>query len=422
MKTWLDGVWLSTKTNFWFIPAVMSAMAIVSGIIIVNADLAMSQRGIFGSPPLIVMSLESGRLVLSTIAGSMVTVASLVFSMTLVALTTVSQQLGPRILMRFMDDRPTQITLGAFIATFLFSLILLIRLGDAQGTGVISGLGVTAAAALAVGALGVMIHFFDHVSKRIQADALIAELGHELNNAVTNHLRISKQESAFPTQAEQRDLRRRLDAGPGRSISPTSSGYLRRIDAPTVCQIACQNDLLVRLNVHPGEYILEGMTAIEIWPLGGDNAITEKCVYKKMAELLVVGPKRTPEAAIEFEFSALVEVALRALSPGINDPFTAIACINRIADALRQLASRPGEQLVRRDDADVIRLVYAPEPLAGYLRRSIAPINDAAQSNQLVLDRLGAVLDHLISTTDDDMARREFDNARRWVANSAGRD
>ncbi|MEM9356802.1 MAG: DUF2254 domain-containing protein [Pseudomonadota bacterium] len=401
--------------NFWFFPVLLSGLAVVFGIAISNIDFAIGQSERANTAFSTRMSIESARLVLSTVAGSMVTVATLVFSMTLVALTTVSQQLGPRILVKFMDDRPTQITLGAFIATFLFSLILLMRIGDSARAGIVSGIGVTAAVALTVVALAVMIHFFDHVAKRLQADALISELGEDLSQAVIRHIDRATCDHSFADPQECRILTDRLATKPSISIPLSSSGHLRRLDAATACRLACEHDLLIRLNVHAGEYVLEDMAALDIWVVEGDKVV-DKGVCEDIANLIVVGPKRTPEASIEFEITALVEVALRALSPGINDPFTAVACIDRLANALRQLAARPSEQRVVRDGEDQIRLVYAPEPLDRYLRRSIEPIAHAAQDNPIVVERLGCVLDHLIAATEVESSRQHLQLARDRVA------
>jgi uncharacterized membrane protein len=136
--------------------------------------LAFQHKGV-GFVPLITMPIESARLALSTIAGSMITIASLVFSMTLVALTLVSQQFGPRILMLFMDDRETQVVLGLFVGTFMFALIILLRLGDEAMGNRVPGVAVIAAAALTILSLGMMIRFIHHISMRIQADVLIAD-------------------------------------------------------------------------------------------------------------------------------------------------------------------------------------------------------------------------------------------------------
>ena len=221
------------RTNFWFIPMALAVFAIAASMIVIELDVTIQRHSWI---PLH-MSIESARLVLSTIAGSMITIASLVFSMTLVALTSVSQQLGPRILQRFMDDRPTQFALGIFIATFLFALILLMRVGDDARDGVVPGLGVTLSAGLAIVALGTMIHFFHHVAKRLQADALIAELAGDLQVAVRAYVERTHSETHSISGDKAAEMQKLFEkASRTRAVKQRESGYLRRLDGAGLCQ------------------------------------------------------------------------------------------------------------------------------------------------------------------------------------------
>lgn len=390
------------RTNFWFIPTTLAVLSIIAGWLVVDLDVAIHRNSMI---PLH-MSIESARLALSTIAGSMITIASLVFSMTLVSLTSVSQQLGPRILLRFMDDRPTQIVLGIFVATFLFSLIVLMRVGDDAKAGVVPGLGVTLAAGLAIAALGGMIHFFDHVAKRIQADSLIAELGADLRYSVAQFVDRSQSEAHSLTSKQADELSQQFDANKRvRIVRQPNSGYLRRLDISGMLHIAKQEDLLVRVEVRPGQFVLEGQPVLAVLPQADDADSVSDEIAEKLERLLLVGRKRTPEASIEFEIDALVEVALRALSPGVNDPFTALACIDYLADGVRLLSTSADCQLVTRDADEVVRVLNAPEPFERILKRSFEPIIDAAGGSKIVVARLSQVLNQLAELDPSDSAR-----------------
>lgn len=390
------------RTNFWFIPTTLAVLSIIAGWLVVDLDVAIHRNSMI---PLH-MSIESARLALSTIAGSMITIASLVFSMTLVSLTSVSQQLGPRILLRFMDDRPTQIVLGIFVATFLFSLIVLMRVGDDAKAGVVPGLGVTLAAGLAIAALGGMIHFFDHVAKRIQADSLIAELGADLRYSVAQFVDRSKSEAHSLTSEQADELSQQFDANKRvRIVRQPNSGYLRRLDISGMLHIAKQEDLLVRVEVRPGQFVLEGQPVLAVLPQADDADRVSDEIAEKLERLLLVGRKRTPEASIEFEIDALVEVALRALSPGVNDPFTALACIDYLADGVRLLSTSADCRLVTRDADEVVRVLNAPEPFERILKRSFEPIIDAAGGSKIVVARLSQVLNQLAELDPSDSAR-----------------
>ncbi len=401
MKERLAGLLYAVRANFWFIPTILALAAIVGALIVVEMDVAIQRRSFI---PLH-MSIESARLALSTVAGSMITIASLVFSMTLVSLTSVSQQLGPRILMRFMDDRPTQIVLGVFIATFLFSLIILMRVGDDEQAGVVPGLGVTLSAGLAIASLGGMIQFFDHVAKRIQADALIGELGRDLKTSVREYVARTKSEAHSLTEVDEQSIARYfLRTDRVLTVKQPKSGYLARLDAMGLCQICEPEDLIVRVEAWPGKFVLEGEAILTVASGPDASNAPSAATGGRLASLMLVADKRTPEASIEFEIDALVEVALRALSPGINDPFTAIACIDHLADGLRLLAMARDGRLVTRDHHGKSRVLHPEQPFDLYLRRAFEPIIDAAGDNKLVLARMAQLIRKLIDLEPENAA------------------
>ncbi len=407
MNLQLSNIWYAIRSNFWFLPALLSLAGIASALLLLEADIALHNSGYLAR---LAMPTESARLALSTIAGSMITMASLVFSMTLVALTLVSQQLGPRILVRFMDDRPTQIVLGLFIATFLFSLIMLIRSGgdDAEG-GRVPGVAVAVTATIAVLSLGAMIHFIHHIATRIQADVLVAELGEDLNFAAAQFIEAGTGEEPFATDGEREHLDQLFDRSEPKKISLKESGYLRRPDAATACRLAEENDLVLRMTVRPGTFALAGVPLMEVAARGGGtaggtakpnasdenaspaNALKDE-LTDKLRATMTVSRRRTPQASVEFEIDALVEVALRALSPGINDVYTAMTCIDRLSVGVRTLMQRDGDQRVARGSDGEIRFAHAAEPFGRYLNKAFRPIRHAGRDNPMLLDKLEEAL------------------------------
>jgi uncharacterized membrane protein len=321
----------------------------------------------------------------------MITIASLVFSMTLVALTLISQQLGPRILLLFMDDRETQTVLGLFIATFIFALIVLVRVGNETLGNKVPSLAVFLTAGLALLSLGMMIRFIHHISTRIQADVMIAELGTELNRAASHFVATEESDEHEEATAAERKRLEALDSDSAATVPSPRSGYLRRLDGSAICELAASNDLVLKVLARPGEFVLTDAPVLKAAPANGKGKIDDDCVAE-ISGLLDVGNRRTPEATIEFEINALVEVALRALSPAINDPFTAVACVDRLADGMRILIGRNDEQRISRDGKGEIRLVHAPAPFAGYLEQGFDAIRAAAKSHPMVLDEMSRLL------------------------------
>lgn len=415
MRARLRELIYAIRTNFWFIPTLMSIAAVAGAYVMINVDYALSER-----PDLIRqlptrMAVESARLALSTIAGSMITVSTLVFSMTLVALTTVAQQLGPRIIMRFMDDRPIQLVLGIFVSAFLFSLVLLMRVGDHAVGNDVPGVGVTMAAAMAVLALAAMITFFDHVSRRIQADSLIDELGNELDRAADQFVAPADNAKRYPDPPELAALTAGFESKQLLCVPSPASGYLRTIDAPSLSKFATEYDIVVRIEKRPGEFVLAGEPVMSAAKAADDASAPSDDLNEELAEWLNVGGRRTPEASIEFEIRALVEVALRALSPGINDPFTAIACIDNLADGLRVLAQRSEPYRVHRDSEGDIRVLHAPETFERYLELSYEPISQSARGITLVINRLRAALAELYDRVENESHREAIDSMRRQL-------
>lgn len=393
MRVQISQILFAIRSNFWFLPTMLSVMAMIAAYFIVEADLWLA-RGVFeGYVPSPKMPVDSARRILSTIAGSMITIASLVFSLTLVALTLVSQQLGPRVLLRFMNDRMTQIVLGLFIATFLFALVVLLRLDQEVTENKVPGTAVIAAVGLAVVALGMVIQFIHHIANRIQADMLIAELGKDFQKAAKTFVSRGRAEDAFADDEERAKLLRRFEASRQWPVSLDNSGYLLRFDIEGISKLAKEHGVLLRIEVRPGAFVLAGWPVVTV--ISEADEEVEDSTLRAIRRELSVGSRRTPEASIEFEIKALVEVGLRALSPGINDPYTATACIDRLADGIRVLMARETEQQVTRDSDGEVRIVHMPEPFERNLSMALDPITKAGQDQGIVLAKLAEALSQL---------------------------
>lgn len=319
--------------NFWFIPSVMTAAAIVLAAAAVALDHSdygnLLRRGAWHDR----LQIENARLIVSTIAGSMITVTSLVFSLTLIALTLASQQLGPRLLSVFMRDRVTQVVLGLFVATFLYSLLILAALANVDDRWSTPVFSILIALLLAVVSVGFLISFIHHLAKSMQADTIIARMGTDLARQVV-HL--------FPPKVDHSERgRNQAVASERRSadaieIRARSSGYVQTVDLESLLERASDRDLEVVLSVRPGDYVCEGESLASVSP---EVRISDE-VGEDLASAIVMGPTRTPVQDLEFAMSAIVEIALRALSPGINDPYTAVTCIDKLGDTLSRVMQR----------------------------------------------------------------------------------
>ena len=345
---------------------------------------------------------EGARLVLSTIAGSMITVASLVFSITVVTLALASSQLGPRLITPFMRDRITQVALGTFIATFLYALIVLQTVTEGQAEPFVPHISLTVALSLTLVSLGWLVYFIHHLADSIQADTVIARVYADLDYEL-DHLdpRFGAREPAISaTRPVPADLLAQAPA----SVPAPESGYIQAIDTHALLGLAREHDLVIELHRRSGHFVIAGRPLMHAWPRAH---ITDEVIEAAAAEV-VLGPKRTPTQDLEFLIGALVEIAVRALSPGINDPRTAMTCIDWLAAALAHLI-RSGERSPLIHDRDgALRLITNPTTFEDALGAAFNQIRQVANGHVSVLIRLIEGLTELAQIAATERQRRSL--------------
>lgn len=320
LRLFLDAV----ARSFWFVPALVALCFVIAAAVATWID---ANTQLYGLARALDVSPAAARSVLSALAGGMMTVASIVFSLTFVALTTLSSQFGPRLLTFFMSDRPTRIVLGAFFGVFLFALIALLRVQDTEATPLVALL---AAIVLACGALGMMIYFIHHIAQSIQADVIVARLGAQLSAAAQKVVRRRRREGgADAARPEWTDATQE-----GAAIVAPAGGYVQMVDAAALVAAAQALDVQIDCLARAGDFVLAGEPIARI-----SAASVAQEAQDRIAAAVMIGERRTPAQEIAFEMTALTEVAVRALSPGVNDPNTAAACVHRLAEGLATLSA-----------------------------------------------------------------------------------
>ncbi len=353
---------------------------------------------------------EGASLLLGTVAGSMIAIAGTVFSMTLVALSLASSQLGPRLLRNFMRDTANQVVLGTFVATFVYCLLVLRTIRRADEVAFVPHLSVSIALLLAMVSIGVLIYFIHHVSTSIQADEVVARVFRELEEGIDRLFpsHFGRPEAAASNATSEADPPAAF-AREARPVGALSDGYLQQIDADALMDLACEQDLLLRLERRPGHYLVRGRAMVTVWP--GDR-VTEALVDKINAAF-VLGDQRTAAQDVEFSFRQLVEIAVRALSPGINDPFTAIACVDRLGSALCRLAQRDMPSTRRHDRHGRLRLVAPGSTFTGIVDAAFNQIRQSARSNPAVairmLEAIAQIAGHVQRAEDKICLQRHAD-------------
>lgn len=409
MKTRLAHRWVVLRTSFWFVPGLMVVGAVVLAALTVALDVALAGTDL---PPWVYTGGADGaRSLLSTIAGSMVTVAGVGFSITIVALVLASTQFGPRLLGLFMRDLTSQGTLGVFVATFTYCVLVLrtIRGPEEVGGAFVPQVAMTVAIAITLISVAVLVYFFHHVAVTIQAPTLVATVAHDLDHAI-DHLvspGIGNTGPEPPSDAVPDPARA------GRILAGTD-GYVQVIDDAALYELAVRHDLCLRILTRPGLFIVAANPVLAVAP---DGAIADAGVRRALREAVIIGDIRTAEDDIEFSVRQLVEVALRALSPAINDPFTAMSAVDWLGAALARMASEEWPPRYRYDDAGTLRVVAQIPTFGGVTHTIFSRIRHYGGESPVVLNRLleavAAFGPHIRDAADRDLVRDETEAVLR---------
>ena len=365
------------RTNLWLIPAIET----VAAVLLFAATLTIDQAAFHGEIRLpswlISGSPDAARQILSSLAGSLITVVGVVFSIMIVTLTLASTQFGPRMLRTFIRDRGTQVTLGTFVATFFYAMLTLISIG---GT-FVPHLSVTVALALTAVDLGVLIYFIHHVATAIQLPEVIASIARDLTNAIGVETGGAASRPELVNGPSLPVLQARLDRA-GQVVTAPTSGYLRFVRNATLVRIAAEYDAVIRLHYRPGHFLVTGHPMATVWP----PEVADK-IRSRLENVHITGPLRTLTQDIAFGIDQLVEIAIRALSPAVNDTFTAMTCIDWLGDSLCRIAVDWYPQVYHRDRDGQIRLIAAPVSYERLVQRSFEKIRQAAGGMPAVLIR-----------------------------------
>jgi uncharacterized membrane protein len=365
------------RTNLWLIPAIESAAAVALFAVTLSIDhaafhgeLRLPSWVISGSP-------DAARQILSSLAGALITVVGVVFSIMIVTLTLASTQFGPRMLRTFIRDRGTQLTLGTFVATFFYAMLALISIGATF----VPHLSVTVALALTAIDLGVLIYFIHHTATAIQLPEVIASVARDLAGAIDAEKALSAGDADLVNGPSAGVLQARLDRA-GRVVTAPVSGYLLFVRHATLVRIAAESDAVIRLHYRPGHFLTQGHPVATVWPPEAAGAIG-----RRLEDVHITGPLRTLSQDIAFGIDQLVEIAIRALSPAVNDTFTALTCIDWLGDSLCKIAVDWHPHTCHRDRGGVIRLITVPVSYERLVQRSFEKVRQAADGMPAVLIR-----------------------------------
>ncbi|MDE8602110.1 DUF2254 domain-containing protein [Marinomonas sp. RSW2] len=349
------------KTSFWFTPCLILFLTITSCLILLFIDLYAGLDTVHWLAFLYHADANITRSLLTTIASSVMTVVSITFSITIVALTTASSQFGPRLIRNFMEDKSTQMVLGVFISLFIYCLILVRMTDDFAEGHFLPGLTFAGAIAMTLCGILLLIYFIHHVSQNLQSDNIIDNVYSELQYSINQIFKQQKEEeyatSSDNNAMKKTDIERKLVSTMNkREAIPLKSpacGYIQTINYAHLTKVMKKLDGYLEVSVNPGDFVVNRMITMSCHtkPLSKED---EESLHNGFT----LGPKRTPIEDPEFAAHQLIEIALRALSPGINDPYSAIACVDKLTAMICNLTQEHFPQGITCDKDGTERVSY----------------------------------------------------------------
>ena len=352
MKTRLFNIFEKLRSGFWFLPGIITLLGAVLAIICLRIDATVEVGAVFDKFRWFKEATADGiRSLLTTIATSVLTIAGVSFSVTSVSFQLASQQFGSRLVRNFIRAPQTQTVLGALLGTFIFCALVLRATQGGENANVpqISGM---MALVLSMISLALFIRFIDHTAQSIQADHVIRNVYDDLDSLIEQRFPTSKPDPAPATLPDNLLV----------EVSSDMTGYIEAIGSERLVKIATEHDVIIHVCHRAGDFVHNGavLAKVHATPNPREASSDEDRgtkISKHVSRSLYIGTSRTPEQDFEFCVQQLVEISLRALSPGVNDPVTAMSCADYLSAALAKVTSRYLPPQVFDDAEGDLRLI-----------------------------------------------------------------
>lgn len=424
----------ATRSRLWPLPVLAIVLAVAAGILIPHLDRSVDEH-LPGWLDTFVFSGDAGaaRSVLSTIANSLITVTSLTFSLTVVTLQLASSQFSPRLLRTFTRDVFVQATLGIFLATFTFSLTVLrsVRSTPDSGNGAahVPDLAVTIAFLLALASVVSLILFLAHLTTQIRVETMLRTVHHDARDTLKDTLSPRSSSSSDATPAPSTVIA---------TIWAQDSGFIVNLDRAALVEIAREADVTIVTSRQIGDFVVAA-TPVGFIAVGEDSDVDRaesKEVAERAASKIHVGVERTASQDIAYGLRQLTDVAVKALSPGINDPTTAIHALGHSSALLTELMTRELGSEALCDDDGVTRLIVDTPSFSELLDLAVAQPRKYGQADSRVMLRLSQLLCDIAWHAEIDhrpailsqlgrlrttISRQDFDVQEKGALNALGR-
>ena len=396
-------LWDRMQVSLWFVPSVMALGAVLLSWLLGLLDERVPNQMLNNSKFFLTGTPSEMRTAMLSIAGTVLATAGVVFSLLTLPLSTVASQFGSRLLRIFMRDRTTQFVLGMFVATFSYCLATAMSIPNVPTQVGAPQITVTFGLVMMLLTFASLIILIQHISTMLQAPNIVAAAGADLLDVVGMDTTEEASETQNPV-ATVEQVTSSLVEEAAYSLRVQRMGYVQFVDPEIILNLARERDLVIRLLRKPGQFVRLGETAALVWPA----ASVDERLAKHLRRGVQIGNQRTPTQDVEYAINQLVEIAVRAMSPAINDPFTALTCLDYLADGLAKHAQYGETSSNFYDNDGRLRLVYEPADLVELLDAAFNMLRHASCDNASVLLAMLDAIDDIGQETKSPEVRQEL--------------
>ncbi|MDA3922207.1 MAG: DUF2254 domain-containing protein [Salinisphaera sp.] len=393
MRARLSEFFSLAQSSFWFLPAIM----MVVGVLLFACTLTIDEQGWLSGPLQVFFysgGVNNAGNLLQTLTGAMVAIATVVFSTMMVVLTLATSQFGHRLIRSFMRDRSNQAVLGIFLATFTYCLLVFHMVGNDPKNTFVPSVSLSVGFALAVFSTCTLIYFTHHIAQLVSAPEVLEAVAIEFDEAIDRLC------PKGPDNAPDGATAPTLGHGT-QNIRTRHGGYLQTVGRQSLRDVAAEHDVVIEAVVTFGDYVMPGSVIARI-----HGCELDKSVAEHVEREFVFGRNRLTENDLVFAINQIAEIAVRALSPALNNPYTAVDCVNRIGWSLAVLMSRPLPAEVLTDRHNEMRLVLRLPDFHDLLDAAFAPIRNYGRNSVLTMRAMLLVLAKLAPLTRREVGRR----------------
>ncbi len=417
---YLRQLWIRVSSSLWFVPLGMVFVAIGLALALIATDLAIGDDWIMEDSLAFGVGASGARGMLAAIAGSMMTVASLTFSLTITTLAMASAQYTSRLIRNFMRDRLNQFVLGYFVGLFAYCLVVLRTIRDGDEGAFVPAFAVMGGLLLALVSIGVLILFIHHIAESIQVGIILRRVTNETLGAIDDLFPADLGNPASPAGADPEPAPEAIagsgddDVHGGRSwhaVSADRFGYVQSLDAKGILAMASKYDGVVRMSADIGSFVTPAGSLCEI---AAASPPSEELVAE-LRGAFEIGAARTIKQDAAFGIRQIVDIALRALSPGINDTTTGVMCVEHLSAVLESLAARTIPDRFRAEDGEV-RLIASGRSFDVLTEQCLSQIRQSASGNTAVMVALLRAIEAAGRQTSDSARRRTLSHHAKLIA------